>query len=484
MLYLIWVKMRKIIFFLLILFCSLSLALGEAKEPVYLIPIKGVIDLGLSGFLKRALNEARTDNAKIVILEIDTFGGRVDAAVEICQYLEDIKPIPTVAFIDDQAWSAGALITLACNRIIMSPGSSIGSAEPRAAGFMQQDELTDEKTVSAIRAKFKAVAESNNHPANLALAMVDKDVELKKVRIKDRIEILTAEELEEKKTLLKEKDIQILKTINPKGKLLNLSAQDAKEFNLAEAVISSREELLNFLNLKDQTVIEKSLNWSEVLVRFLTHPIVSSLLLTLGFLGILFELKIPGWGISGTLGILFLALFFWGHYLVGLSTWTEVIIFFLGILLLLLEILVIPGFGITGISGIVLILLGIFLSLVKHPFALPKAQLIQAFYTLSFAIITAFAGIVISWKFLPQTKLWKRITLNVSETKEAGFTVAPSLEAYLGKTGRTFTVLRPSGRAKIEEKILDVITEGEFIEKDKEIKVVKVEGNKITVKEV
>ena len=499
--------MRKIIFVLLIfswLYCPEPFLAGESADPaennlaklnvpssvettnkVYIIPVKGTIDLGLSGFIKRSLNEAKNNQAQAIILEIDTFGGRVDAAVEICDYLEKIKPIPTIAFVDDHAWSAGALISLACEKIIMSPGSSIGSAEPRTMGFTpnpNKDELTDEKTVSAIRAKFKALAEENNYPVNLALAMVDKDFEIKQVKVKGEIKILTAEELEKIKEQYKQRDIQILRTISQKGKLLNLTAGEAKEFGLAEEILNNRRQVLNYSGLNKIETIQTRLTWSEVLVRFLTHPLISPLLLSLGFLGILFELKIPGWGISGTLGLLSLALFFWGHYLVGLAGWTELIILCLGILLLLIEIFVIPGFGIAGVSGIILILAGIFLSLVKHPLSAPKAQLVQAFYTLSSAIIITFVGIILSWKFLPRTGLWRRLILNSAETKKEGFQSATSRESYLGKTGRSLTPLRPSGRAVIEEKTLDVITEGEFIDKDKAIKVIKVEGNRIIVK--
>jgi membrane-bound serine protease (ClpP class) len=493
--------MRKITFLLLILFCLYSLGISGAKESVYpaksklndsllpktsngvyVIPVKGTIDLGLSGFIRRSLEEAKENRASAIILEIDTFGGRVDAAVEISDALEKIKPTPTIAFVDDHAWSAGALISLSCEKIIMSPGSSIGSAEPRAMGFAGKDELTDEKTVSAIRAKFKALAEENNHPVNLALAMVDKDFEIKQIKVKEEIKIVTADELEEIKQQYKSRDIQILKTISAKEKLLNLTAGEAKDFGLTKTILNNRQAVLDYLGLSNKKVIKTSLTWSEMLVRFLTHPLISPLLLSLGFLGILFELKIPGWGISGTLGLLFLALFFWGHYLVGLAGWTELIILFLGILLLLIEIFVIPGFGIAGVSGIVLILTGIFLSLVKHPLSTPKSQLIQAFYTMSFAIIITFVGVILSWKFLPRTGLWKRIILGFAETKKQGFQSAASLESYLGKNGRSLTALRPSGRAIIEDKTLDVITEGEFIDKDKSIKVIKVKGNKIIVK--
>ncbi len=498
--------MRKIIFFLLILSCIYTLGFSQSEEPVqrissplskldtpvltrnpnkvYIIPVKGAIDLGLSGFIKRSLIEAEDNQASAIILEIDTFGGRVDAAVEICDSLEEIKPIQTVAFIDDHAWSAGALISLACEKIIMSPGSSIGSAEPRAMSFMNKDELTDEKTVSAIRAKFKALAEQNNHPANLALGMVDKDFEIKQVRLKDEVNILTAGELEEIEQQYKKKDIQIIKTISAKGKLLNLTANEAKELGLAEEILDSRRAVINYLALSEKEITQTSATWSEVLVRFLTHPLISPLLLTLGFLGILFELRIPGWGISGTLGLSCLIVFFWGHYLVGLASWPELTIFLLGVLLLLLEIFVIPGFGIAGISGIILILTGIFLSLVKHPLSAPATQLTQAFYTMSFAIIITFAGLILSWKLLPHTGLWKRLVLSSAETRKEGFQSAASQESYLGKTGRSLSPLRPTGRAVIEENTQDVITEGEFIDKDKEIKVVKIEGNRIIVKEL
>ncbi|MFH1678222.1 MAG: NfeD family protein [Candidatus Omnitrophota bacterium] len=494
--------MKKIAFLLLIISCIYALGGSQAKgtnpaslvklnalpaaensNGVYVIPIKGAIDLGLSGFIKRSLAEAKENRANAIILEIDTLGGRVDAAVEICDYLEKIGPIPTIAFIDDHAWSAGALISLACDKIIMSPGSSIGSAEPRAMSFTGKDEFTDEKTISAIRAKFKALAEENNYPVNLAIAMVDKDYQIKQVKIQNEIKIVTAEELEEIEKQYKPKDIRVIKTVSQKEKLLNLTAGEAKEFGLAEEILNNRQEILDYLGLSKKEIIQTQANWSEIMVRFITHPLLSPLLLTLGFLGILFELKIPGWGISGTLGLLFLALFFWGHYLVGLANWTELIIFSLGIILLLIEIFVIPGFGITGISGILLMLTGIFLSLVKHPFSAPKTQLIQAFYTLSSAIVISFVGLIIGWKFLPHTGLWKRIILSSAEKKEEGFESAAPQNIYLGKTGKSLTPLHPSGRAVIEGKTLDVITEGEFIEHDKAIKVINVQGNKIIVNE-
>ncbi len=463
-----------------ILFPSLS---SSQPPKVYSVPVKGVIDLGLSGFVKRALEEAKANQASAVIFEIDTFGGRVDAAVNIVNYIEELHPISTFAFVTGEAWSAGALITLACKSIVMSPGSSIGSAEPRIGGMAKQ-QPTDEKMVSALRAKFKSIAEQNAHPANLAMAMVDKDIELKEISIKGKTEIVTTEELEERKSRFKERDIKIIKTISAKGKLLNLTAEEALNLKLADKVLSTREEVLKFAQLKDAEIIKNTPNWSEKLVRFLTHPVVSSLLLSLGSLGILFELRMPGWGVSGTLGIISLVLFFWGHYLIGLANWTEIFLFLLGMILLGLEILVIPSFGIAGISGAALVLAGIFLALIKHPFEVPKGELTQAFYTMAYSFIITFMIILLSFKFLPKVGLWKRLVLTQQENRAGGFRATSPKETYLGKTGKTLSILRPSGRAVFKDKLLDVVTEGDFIEKDKTVKVVKVEGNRIVVSEV
>lgn len=457
---------------------------SPVSAPVYVIPVKGIIDLGLSGFIKRSLQEAKENHARAVIFEIDTFGGRVDAATDICRYIEDSPDIPKIAFIDDQAWSAGALIALACQRIIMSEGSSIGSAEPRiSTGF--NPEQTDEKTVSAISAKFRAVAEQNGHSPNLAAAMVDKDIILKKVKIDEQIFILTPEEIESKKSELGEENVTILSTITEKGKLLNLSAQEAKKLNLASDIFSSRQAILKSMNWPEEAVVETSMSWSEVFVRFLTHPVVSSMLLTLGFLGLIFELRLPGWGIGGTLGLLFLALFFWGHYLVGLANWGELILFLAGVVLLLLEIFVIPGFGIAGILGIILLVASLFLALVKHPFHTPKPELMSAAYIISVALMATFVAAILLFRFIPHTSIFRKLILASEESKSKGYQIGEDKwKQYLNRTGRTLTLLRPAGRAVFGDEIVDVVTEGEFIDKDKLVRVIEIKGNHIVVTQV
>jgi len=458
-----------------------SLLCGQSQRDVYIIPIKGVIDLGLSGFVKRIVKEIKKENPATVILEIDTFGGRLDAVGEIVKSLEELKSIPVRALILGEAWSAGALISLACEEIYMVPGSSIGSAEPRALGIGETEEIKDEKTISALRAKFRATAEANKHNPKLAEAFVDKDIELKLVKIKGENFILSPDEIEEKEKELGE-EIKIIKTITEKGKLLNLTAQEAKELGLIKEIVTNRESLLNLLNLREKEVVETKPTWSENLVRFLTHPIVSSLLLTLGFLGIIFELKIPGWGLAGTLGVISLALFFWGHYLVGLANWIEIILFILAIILIFLEIFVIPGFGIVGISGGILLLVSIFLALVKHPLQTPPIEIFRAFQIIVYSFFATLTVIILSINLLPQTSLWKKIILQQKESREEGYLIDLTEKDLIGKIGKTITPLRPTGKAEISGKIWDVISDGDFIEEGKEIKVVSIEGNKIMVK--
>lgn len=451
-----------------------------SAETVYIIPIHGVIDLGLSGFVERACSEAKDKKVDLVVLDIDTFGGRVDGATQICDSLAGLGDIKTVAFVTGEAWSAGALISLACRSIIMTPGSSIGSAEPR--GGAMGEELTDEKTVSAIRAKFKAVAEKNGHSVKLAGAMVDKDIELVLVKVGNKIEILTSEEWEAKDKEYKRK-AKSHTILCAKGKLLNLTANEAKGLELAKEVLDTREELLESLGMQDANVVDCKLLWSEVLVRFITHPIVSSLLLTIGFLGLIFELKIPGWGLSGTLGLIALSLFFWGHYLVGLANWIEILLFLAGVCLLLIEIFVIPGFGITGVSGIVLIVVSLFLALIKHPFEIPRRELLGAFYIIAYAFVLSLVIAIAGLKWLPRSWVWRKLVLVHTEESAKGYTQA-GLEGFIGKQGNAITPLRPTGKIEIDGEFLDAVTEGDFLDKGVLVKVVSASGNRIVVRRV
>ncbi len=477
----------------------IGLSSPQNEKKVYVIPIEDrkvfSVDLGLSAFVKRAVKEAEKAKAEAIIFRINTFGGRVDAATEIRDILFDTE-IKTVAFINKRAISAGALIALACQSIVMTPGATVGAAAPVQMSPGGGAKALGEKYVSYVRKEFKSTAERNNHPEKLAEAMVDADVELKAVTIDNQLVILTPEGLEEKKEELGEEKIKIEKSDIPagffKGKLLTLTTDEALRFGLASYKVNKIEEILPLYNLEGYSLVNTPITWSENFVRFLTHPVVSGLLLTLGTLGLIFELRIPGWGIGGTVGLIALALFFGGQYLVGMAGWIEPVLFVLGIGLLFLEIFVIPGFGIAGIGGTILIVVSLFLALIKHPlptFPLAKLEYERALYTISLVFISVFSIILLSLKFIPQTRLWKRLRTRVfltsKEDSEQGYRGTPSAwEKFSGLEGKTLTILRPAGRAVFGEEILDVVTEGDFINQDSQVKVIKVEGNRIVVAEV
>jgi len=438
------------------LLLSQAYLFGYPEKNVYVVPVRGIIDLGLSSFIRRAVQEAKEKEAQCIILEVETFGGRVDAATEIRDTLFETDT-KTIAFVNRRAISAGALISLACQSIVMAPGGTIGAATPVAmAPGAAQPQPTDEKTISYVRKEFKATAERNNHPMTLAEAMVDPDVEIEGV-----IE---------------------------KGKLLTLTTEEALKLKLAEHKVSEIEEILALYGLENAQVVRVSLTWSESLVRFLTHPVVSGLLLTFGLLGIVFELRMPGWGVSGTIGLVCLALFFGAQYMVGLARWIEPVLFIVGVVLLAIEIFVIPGFGIAGVSGILLIVASLFLALVKHP--MPKtpvdvSRLVQATYVVAASLAATFLVATVGFRFMPKIPFLSKLVLISEEKGEEGYRSAPvEMEKFVGKQGMALTMLRPVGKAQFGDTILDVVSEGELIEKGKQVKVIKVEGNRIVVSEL
>jgi len=503
--------MKKTILFLcLILISCLSLtSLGysvtqatsgsttKAEKPleeknIYVIPISGTIDLGLSAFVKRAAQEAKEKNVDAVVLDINTYGGRVDAADEMVTIIADLAPIPTFAYVSHSAWSAGALIALACKDISMQTGSSIGSAEPRVMGVPNNNKTADEKMISALRAGFKATAEANNHSPNLAQAMVDLNIELVQIKFNDQMLILTRAEFDNLKAKSPKKKLKNEKIICAEKELLNLTASEALDLKLSSKTLASQDDFFEYLKTKldnndkplEFKILTKNPTWSENIVRFLTHPIISPLLLSLGFLGIMFELKMPGWGISGTLGAIFIILFFWGHYLVGLANFADLAIFTLGFMLLIIEAFFIPGFGFIGFAGLVCMFIGLMLMLIKYPFNFPSFEFSNAFYTVAQAFVLTFIICLAGIKYLPKSTFFKKIQLSNRETTNLGFETKSLPEKIsIGTIGIAKSILRPSGRAIFDQDIIDVTTQGEFIDKEKDIIIVNIQGNKVFVEE-
>lgn len=420
------------------------------KTPVvYVAPIEGIIDLGLAPYVQRILSEATDAGAAAVIFEINTFGGRVDAAVLIRDALLNAR-VRTVAFVNKRAISAGALISLAAEKIVMADGGTIGAATPVQMGQPGAPaQPVEEKTVSYVRKEFSATAETRKRPPLIAEAMVDGDVE-----IPGLIE---------------------------KGKLLTLTTDEALKHKVADFRAQTIESVLDQLDLAGAQVRQASPNWAEGLVRFLTNPIISSLLITIGMLGIILEIRTPGFGVPGGLGIASLALFFWGHWLVQLAGWEELLLFGSGLVLLVLEVFVIPGFGVAGALGIAALLGGLSLSLfgagASWEFILKAAG--RVVFSLLLALVASLAVL----RFLPRLPFGRRLILETGLLAGAGGGSAPESDRnWLGKSGTAVSPLRPAGIAEIEGERVDVVSDGELIEPGVPIVVTRVDGNRIVVR--
>lgn len=405
---------------------------GDAAELVYVVPITGEIDFGLAAFVRRGIAAAEQERAA-VLLEINTFGGLLAAAAEIRDAVVRAR-VPVISYVTDRAWSAGALIALAAPKIAMAPGSSMGAAEPRPA---------DEKTVSAVRAEFESTAERTGRNPLIAAAMVDADV--------------------------------VVEDLSPQGKILTLSAQNALDEGFADVIAASRQEALAHFGLAQARVEVLRLGWAEHLARFVTNSVVSSLLLTLGFLGLIFEITTPGWGVPGTGGLLSLALFFGGRYLAGLVGIEAIGLFVLGLILLLIEVFVIPGFGITGVLGLIGMAVGIIMA-----FGNVKAGLIG----FTIALTASIVAIVLLWQRIVSSRFFKKLILTHREEQSLGYQGPRDFQHLLGKTGITLTPLRPAGTALIDGERYDVVSEGGFLDPDTPIHVIRVEGTRIVVREI
>jgi len=449
--------MQYIFYFLIMGVFSFIMA---DNQSVYHVPIQGTIDMGLPHYLQRVINQAESKEAVAIIIEIDTFGGRVDAATQMKDIILDSK-VTTVAFINKRAISAGALISLSCDSIFMTAGASIGAA----TAVDLKGEKASEKVISYMREEMASTAEANNRSRDVATAMVDEELSIPFI-VNNFGDTLTS------------KDVEGFS----EGKLVTLSTNMALLLGIADKELNNIDDILNHMNLENADKVEIKESWSEMLVRFLTNPTVAPLFMSLGMLGLFFEIKSPGFGVPGILGLACLALFFGSHLLVGLADMTEFIILFSGIILILLEILVIPGFGIAGISGIVLCFYAFFKMLIG---VYPSPEDYQAAYMgLSMGIITSIIAGVILYKTLPHTTIYKRLIPFTPQKSEEGFTISKGYETLIGEQGTTITDLRPVGKVEIKGKSYQAFSHGDYIDKDEEIIVDGVDENQLLVKKV
>ena len=437
--------MKKLLLVSFFIFLSVNLF---SQKKVFLAEITGEIDPRMAPYISRVVSDAENDGADAIIFRINTFGGRVDAATQIKDAIIGCRLL-TIAFINNRAISAGSLIALSCRKICMVPGSSIGAATV----VDQSGQKQSEKYQSFMRSEMRSTAERNGRRTDIVQGMVDENI--------------------------------LIPGINDHNQLITLTSDEAKKYGIADTLLYNLNDCLSAFGLRDAQIIKVSSNWAEDLVGFLNQPLISSILIMLGLVGIFAEIKSPGFGFPVIIGVVSLLLFFGSSYILQLASIINIVLFIIGIILLLLEIFVIPGFAITGVIGIILIIGSIFLSLIGNNLPYWDSTAVsKAIIQLSASLLFAFILIYILAKFLPKSSAFSRLVLSNEEKADLGFVSYPSVKELIGMEGIALTTLRPAGSAEFNGQKYDVVADWEYIPKGNKIKVIRVEGIKVVVKEL
>lgn len=428
----------------------------SAQQPkVYYYKIDDNISKPALRLTQKAVKEAEAGKFDYLMLELNTFGGELDAADKIRTLLLNTS-VPTVVFINNNAASAGALISIACDSIYMMPGASIGAASV----VNETGEIMPDKYQSYMRSLMRTTAQHNGRDPNIAQAMVDPDVKIA--------------------------------GISDSGKVLTFTSEEAAKNGFCEGVVSSREEALSHVSETPAEITEQELSAIDKIINFLVNPVVSGILIMCIVGGLYFELQAPGIGLPSVIAITAALLFFAPHYLEGLAAHWEILIFLAGLVLLMLEFFVVPGFGVTGISGIVLILVSLILTLVynvgfKFKF---NPEFDASAYVSKMTIlvlVSSLAGFFIAlWlgkKLILAETRFGSLALRTKMESDQGFTSQDMRnEQYVGKEGTAQTILRPSGKVNIDGEILDATVEHGYVEAGEKVKVTRFENAQLFVR--
>ncbi len=410
----------------------------ETSTLVYVIPVEEEVERGLVAFLDRSIQEAEEAFADQIVFEINSPGGRVDSAGDIATLISSTN-IPTAAYIVNEALSAGSYIALQADEIYFQPGATMG-----ASGVITGDgNAADEKAQSAWIAAMTAAADKNGRDPLYAQAMADPSIDLPEYRAGE-------------------------------GKFLTLRANEAMEVGYAEGIAADRQELFEQMEITNPTITETEPTFSENLARFITSPVVIPILLSVASIGLIVELYSPGFGVAGGMGIAALILFFYGHLVAGLAGYETLILVLIGIVCIVLEIFL-PS-GILGIVGGGAILGAMLTS---------GADMGHMAFSIGIALLIAIILAAYLFKKIDTDRgIFRYLVLKDQTSTEKGYISNANRMELIGKEGTALTYLRPSGTAIIDDERLDVVTEGSFIAQGQPIKIVRVEGSRLVVREI
>ena len=449
--------MRKINFFLILTFCMSIVALaqdedGKQEKPlVFKMDLDSEIDPRTNRLTELALEKAREMEADYFIIEMDTYGGALNDADDIRTRVMEYE-IPIYVFINKDAASAGALISIACDSIYMAKGASIGAATVVTA----DGAAAPDKYQSYMRSIMRSTAEANGRDPKIAEAMVDQNIEVD--------------------------------SISQEGQVITFSTSEAIKYGYCEAEVSTIEEVMERSGVEEYDLHEYSLGTTDKIVQIFLNPFLSGILIMIIMGGIYFELQTPGVGFPILAAFVALILYFIPYYLNGLAENWEIALFFIGIILIALEVFVIPGFGVAGVAGISLTMISLILVMLNNDvFDFSFVNSTRIFTAIFTTVIALGASVVLM--FIGGVKLttlpaFKRIALQTVMSKEEGYTSNFKKESFVGKKGVAYTILRPSGKVMIDGELYDAFTRGNYIEKDSEVEVISDEGTSLKVKTI
>jgi membrane-bound serine protease (ClpP class) len=455
------IRIKNILAVLIIYLLSISYIHASERQTVYKIDIKKEINQTTQIYLKKGLEDAQKLNAEAVLIHLNTYGGLLDAADSMRTAIL-YSPIPVYVFIDNNAASAGALISIACKKIFMRKGASIGAAT--VVG--QTGEQMPDKYQSYMRSMMRATAESHGRDT----IVNGSDTTYKWIR-----DPLIAEAMVDDRT--------VITNLIDSGKTLTLTTEEAVKWGYCDGIAESVDDVIeNCLNINEYKLESYNPTWLDNLMGFLMNPFFQSILIMIIIGGIYFELQTPGIGFPSAAALISAVLYFSPLYIEGLAANWEIIVFLTGLILIAFEVFVIPGFGIAGISGIICVIVGLTLALINNINfnfdGVSGFEIGRSLLVVLIGLTFGFGGMLWLSNKIGTKGIMRKMAL-VADLEYA--TSSPVLSNLVGKTGVTATVLRPSGKVIIDDEYYDSVSESGFIEKGTKIKVVRFENAQVYV---
>ena len=458
-------------------------SVAQSGNPtVVVVPVSGTVDPAMTAFIKRALQSSKEYPDRLIILEIDTYGGQVDAAFQIVDTLLNF-PDTIISYVKTKAISAGALVALAGKKLIMKHGTTIGDVAPLTYSKDGRPEMLGEKYQSPIRAKFRTLAKRNGYPEILTEAMVTKEISVYEVKFSDTTLYLDSIGLSELSPVEKKRIIST-KNIVSSTELLTMDDIEAQKLGFSSMSVSGFDDMISKLGYQDAKIIRIESNWSEKLASMIGT--IAPILMMIGFAALYIELRTPGFGAPGIIGLICLAAVFFGQYMVGLADYTELLLLAIGAVLLAIELFVTPGFGLMGIAGILAMVAGMVLSF--QDFVIPKPQfpwqakiLLNNLLTVLASFLGSMVLIVLFFRYVFPHGESRSGSLSSGNIGRCQSRFRKENRLLIGQAGIVCSPLHPAGKARFKDEVVDVVAEGEFIEKDTEVVVSEINGNRIVV---